>query len=108
LALAAKEGLVLYLPFDGNLEDASGNGNDGSVHGNAKWVDGKSGKAMEFDGATYVEIPDKANSGFDGVPGLTIEVWVKQSTHHDNGIVVKLTTAGQFWPCSYRHVSKIC
>jgi hypothetical protein len=56
---------------------------------------------MEFDGATYVEIPDKKNSGFDGVPGLTIEVWVKQGTHHDNGIVVKLTTAGQFWPCSY-------
>jgi hypothetical protein len=28
-------------------------------------------------------------------------VWVRQETHHDNGIVVKLTAAGVFWPCSY-------
>lgn len=101
LAFAAEEGLMLYLPFDGNTEDASGNGNHGEVKGNVSWVDGKSDKAMEFDGATYVEIPDKADSGFDGVAGLTIEIWVKQSTHHDNGIVVKLTNAGQHWPCGY-------
>jgi beta-fructofuranosidase len=37
----------------------------------------------------------------DGVSGLTIGIWVKQDTHHDNGIVVKLTTAGSAWPCSY-------
>ena len=101
LAFAAEEGLMLYMPFDGNTEDASGNGNHSEIKGKASWVDGKFEKAMEFDGATYIEIPDKKNSGFDGVPGLTIEVWVKQSAHHDNGIVVKLTTAGQFWPCSY-------
>ena len=99
---AAKEGLVLYLPFDGDIEDASGNENHGEVKkGKAKWTDGKFGKAMEFDGATHIEIPDKPDSGFDNVSGFTVEVWVKQSTHHDNGIVVKLTTAGQFWPCSY-------
>jgi hypothetical protein len=102
LAFAAKEGLVLYMPFDGNTEDASGNGNHGEVKkGKAKWTDGKFGRAMEFDGATHIEIPDKKNSGFDNVSGFTVEVWVKQSTHHNNGIVVKLTTAGQFWPCSY-------
>jgi len=99
--LAAKEGLVLYLPFDRSLMDASGNGNDGIVQGNEKWVDGKFAEAMEFDGATYVEVADKPDSGLDGTQGLTIELWVKMSEHHDNGIVVKLTTAGQPWPCSY-------
>jgi len=97
----AGSGLVLYLPFDGNTKDVSGNGNDGVLKGNEKWIDGKFGKAMEFDGATYVEVADKPNSGFDGVPGLTIELWVKINEHHDNGIVVKLTTAGVAWPCSY-------
>lgn len=100
-AFAQREGLVLYLPFDGNTEDTSGNENHGEINGKESWVDGKYGEALEFDGSTYVEIPDKPDSGFDNVPGLTIEVWVKQSTHHDNGIVVKLTSAGTDWPCSY-------
>ena len=100
-AFASAEDLVLYLPFDGGTEDASGNGNDGIVHGNANWVDGKHDQAMQFDGSTYVEVPDSPGSGFDGEAGLTIEVWVKMSTHHDNGIVVKLTSEGVFWPCSY-------
>jgi hypothetical protein len=98
---AGTNGLVLYLPFDGNANDASGNGNNGVVKGTAKWVAGQFKNAMEFDGATYIEVADKPNSGFDNVPSLTIEVWVKMAAHHDNGIVVKLTVAGQSWPCSY-------
>lgn len=99
-SFAGSSGLVLYLPFDGNVKDASGNGNDGIVKGNAKWVAGKFKQAMEFDGATYVEVPDKPNSGLDGVPAITIEVWVNMKEHHDNGIVVKLLS-NQFWPCCY-------
>lgn len=100
-AFAAGSGLVLYLPFDGDLKDHSGNENNGVIKGTEKWINGKFGKAMEFDGATYVEVPDKNNSGFDNVPGLTIEVWVKMENHHDNGIVVKLATPDAYWPCSY-------
>lgn len=101
---AAKAGLVLYLPFEdgkGDIaRDASGNGNDGKLIKGPKWVAGQSGMALEFQGNSYVEVPDKPNSGLDGVDGLTIEAWVKQSAHHDNGIVVKLTGGG-FWPNSY-------
>lgn len=93
--------LVLYLPLDGGVEDASGNGNDGIVNGNASWVDGKHGQAMQFDGSTYMEIPDSPGSGLDGVSGLTIEAWVKMSGHHDNGIVVKLISEGVHWPTVY-------
>lgn len=100
-AFAEKEGLVLYLPLDGNAEDASGRGNHGQVNGNAIWAEGMLGQALEFDGSTYVEVPDKADSGFDNVSALTVEVWVKQATHHANGIIVKLTAEGVFWPCSY-------
>jgi hypothetical protein len=100
-AFAAVEGLVLYLPFDGSIEDASGSENQAEIIGKEGWGDGKYGQAMEFDGSTYIEVPDIASGTFDGVPGLTIEVWVRQETHHDNGIVVKLTEEGVWWPCSY-------
>jgi len=54
--------LVLYLPFDegtGDIaKDGSGNGNDGVLNGKPKWVEGKYGSALEFDGKTnYVEVP---------------------------------------------------
>ena len=41
----------------GVATDSSKQGNDGEIHG-AKWVDGKFGKALEFDGANnWVEVP---------------------------------------------------
>lgn len=98
-AFAVSNGMVLYLPFDGNIKDASDNNNVGELRGKENWVEGKYDKALEFDGATHIEILDNEN-GLDNVSGLTIEVWVKQEEHHDNGIVVKLTS-GSFWPCSY-------
>jgi len=33
---------------DGDTTDVSGNGHDGKVEGNVKWVDGKFGKAVEL------------------------------------------------------------
>lgn len=78
------EHVKLYLKFDegsGNkVKDLSGNGNDGTITG-AKWVDGKFGKALEFNGAgnndakvNFVEIPDSAS--LDITDAITIEVWV--------------------------------
>lgn len=46
-------GLVAHYPFDGNANDASGNGNHGTVNGASLGTDrhGISGKAYSFDGA---------------------------------------------------------
>jgi len=41
--------LKLWLPFEGNAKDASGNGNHGAVYG-ASYVDSKFGKGLNFDG----------------------------------------------------------
>jgi hypothetical protein len=41
----------------GVAHDATGHGFDGVIHGAAKWVDGPSGKALSFDGASYVAVP---------------------------------------------------
>lgn len=100
LAFSAQEGLVLYLPFNNSIKDMSGNNFQVDLKGRDDWVAGKFGKAMMFDGATHLEIPDTKPQTFDGIPYLTIGVWVKQDTHHDNGIVVKLTS-NAYWPCSY-------
>jgi len=54
--------------------DSSQNAYDGKITG-AKWVDGKFGKALEFDGKTdNVEVPDA--KGLDAVSQMTVVCWV--------------------------------
>ena len=61
VGLSAEKSLVLYLPFDGTLNDLSDTGLKGKLKGKADFIDGKSGKALLFDGKSSVEIPhDKA------------------------------------------------
>lgn len=56
-------------------EDSSGNGYDGVITG-GNWVDGKFGKALDFDGKTdKVEVPDA--EGLDAVPQITVMCWAK-------------------------------
>jgi len=52
-----KDGLVAYYPFNGNANDESGNGNNGSITGNITWVNGKYGLAALFNGTnSFIEI----------------------------------------------------
>lgn len=73
--------LVLYLPFnDGSgsiAKDYSGKGNDGVLKNGPKWVDGKRGKALEFDGVDdYVEVGEYIP--LDNRP-FTVEAWIYRS-----------------------------
>lgn len=44
--------------FDNDIKDSSGNDNDGEIEGKPAWVDGKFGKALEFNGTSdWVQIP---------------------------------------------------
>ena len=52
VANLAEAGLVAYWPLDGNTDDVTGNGNGGILDGEAQWVEGVIGEALEFDGAT--------------------------------------------------------
>ena len=70
------DNVVLYLPFDegkGDVaRDQSQFGNDGEIR-NAKWVEGKYGSAVEFNGTdAEVRVPD--NDSFD-LTEITLEVW---------------------------------
>ena len=55
--MLATRNMKLYLPFERNANDFSGNGNNGTVYG-ATLEDGKFGKCLSFDGVDdYVSIP---------------------------------------------------
>ncbi|TAG55310.1 MAG: hypothetical protein EAZ27_07255 [Cytophagales bacterium] len=73
---ASTDNLVAYYPFDGNANDASGNGNNGSIIG-ASFSSGKSGNALKFSKAVdYVEIPNSNSMKITGT-GISIACWLK-------------------------------
>ena len=57
------DGLVAYYPFNGNANDESGNGNDGTVNGATLADDrfGNPGSAYYFDGNDYIYINDHSS-----------------------------------------------
>ncbi|MHC4118685.1 MAG: hypothetical protein ACYSWO_14390, partial [Planctomycetota bacterium] len=63
LTTVVKADLIGWWPLDEGsgttVADVSGAGHDGVfAEGDPEWVDGKSGKALKFDGANKVEVPD--------------------------------------------------
>jgi|APIni6443716594_1056825.scaffolds.fasta_scaffold03468_1 hypothetical protein len=73
-------GLVAYYPFNGNADDESGNGNNGTVNGASLASDrfNNINKAYAFDGTSnYINVPDATTIR----PGLEISItaWVKRT-----------------------------
>ena len=70
------DGLVAYYPFNGNANDESGNGNNGTVYGATLTGDrfGNSQSAYYFNGTSYITVKHTAslNTGL-----FTISAWVK-------------------------------
>lgn len=68
------EGLVAYYPFDGNVNDESGNNRHGIIFGNPLFLDGIRGKAIYLDGTSdYVRI----SNNFQLTDTFTIAAWIK-------------------------------
>src|SRR5579859_8153676 len=68
-------GLVAYYPFNGNADDASGNGNNGTVVG-AVFTNGPGdAAALMFAGnsSSYVEVPESAS--LEPANALSIAMW---------------------------------
>ena len=70
--------LVAYYPFEGNAEDASGNGNDGEIDGGSKWIKGKFGDAIELDPAAFVKlkVSDSLHGDIFKDEPFTISAWI--------------------------------
>jgi hypothetical protein len=84
------QGLVAYYPFNGNANDESGHGNNGTVNGATLTTDrfGKVNKAYSFDGSQYISVSDANN--LDLTNNFTISVWINVNTFvYLGGIVSK-------------------
>ena len=65
-------------------KDSSGNNSDGALVGNPKWVEGKFGAALQFDGVDdYV---DCGNAQMLRIPKGTMMAWIKVHTDKDSGL----------------------
>jgi len=75
---AVSAGLIAYYPFDGNANDASGNGNDGVVTGTILTNDrfGNLNSAYSFNGIDdYIKVPNSRSISISG--NYTLAAWVK-------------------------------
>ena len=76
---AADKSLVLYYSFDEEdskgAEDLSQYGNDASMNGKVKYVDGKLGSAMEFNGSGHIEADH--DDSLSLTDAHTIAYWLK-------------------------------
>jgi hypothetical protein len=79
---ALPEGLVFLMNFDEGsgdvVHDLSGYGNDGVVEGKVDWVNGKYGKAFNFDGATNITV-ENAKPLSDLTHPMSVGLWINPS-----------------------------
>jgi hypothetical protein len=74
----ALAGLWLFDEGEGETaSDSSGNGHDGTLLGDTKWVKGKFGQALEFDGSG--DLVDTLYTADDQNAAWTVMCWVKLS-----------------------------
>ena len=86
--------LVLFLPFNGNADDESGSGNNGTVNGVSLTQDrfGLNNKAYTFDGINdFISIADNPNLFSDE---LTISWWYKMSDLIGGRVVIGWVDGG--------------
>lgn len=88
--------MLVYLPMNegsgDEMADASENGRNGTLVGDAEWIDGKYGGGLELTTVAEIQIPD--DEELDGMQALTLELWVRQESHEGTGLIQK----GGNWP----------
>ncbi|MBF0103148.1 MAG: LamG domain-containing protein, partial [Desulfobacterales bacterium] len=80
------DGLVAYYPFNGNANDESGNGNNGTVNGATLTTDrnGNANSAFSFNGSGNI-ISIDSNPSLNPTSSLTLVCWVYPLMYNTNG-----------------------
>ena len=98
-------GLVAHYTFDGNADDTTGNGNDGTVIGGATLIAdrfGTANSAYEFlDTSEYVEVDDSPDLRF-GTGDFSISAWIYFDGTAHLGSFVSKASGTQFQQISIR------
>ena len=75
LVAGINDGLVVHYEFEGNANDSSGNGNNGTEYGGVEYVDGVMGKAVKLDENTYID----ADAILNKDTSFSLSVWANIS-----------------------------
>jgi hypothetical protein len=95
-------GLVGYWPFNGNANDESGNGNNGTVNGAALAVDrfGDNSKAYSFNGTSdFIEVSN--STGLNLIGEMSMSAWVHTSGYNNQNYQTILDKAESYWVWEY-------
>ena len=85
--------LILHWAFDdgagGTAVDRSGNGRNGTLEGDPKWVAGKIGGALDFAGAGERVVDADAGDYLNGLDAVTVAIWIKsREIGSDRGFII--------------------
>jgi len=83
-------GLVGYYPFNGNANDESGNGNNGTVNGATLTTDsfGNPNSAYSFNGtSSYISVTNNASLNFAANNKITVGMWFYPTAYPDVDVV---------------------
>ena len=84
-SLALDDSCVLYMPFNGNANDESGNEHHGIVTGATLTSDryGNTAAAYYFDGSSYITVEADDSVLNVGPEGFTLSFWIKPGGNQD-------------------------
>jgi hypothetical protein len=79
------DGLAAFYPLENDVLDGSGNANDGTIVDASIFVDGLEGygRAMEFDGASYVDCGN--DPSLDILGPISISLWIRLGVDDPEG-----------------------
>ncbi len=101
----AQAGLVGYWKFDGDPNDASGNGHNG-VANNATYTDGYINQCLSLNGSsTYVDFGDAKNGtgpSLGGQTDFTVAAWIKTTATSQGVIIQQRDHDGNGWYGQYQ------
>ena len=109
-AYVPTNGLVGWWPFNGNANDESGNGNNGTVNGAALTSDrfGNVGKAYSFDGTSnYIAVNLLNAINTTNVNGLTLSGWTNMTslTNQPQSIIFMVDSLDNGFNTGYDYTS---
>lgn len=85
---------VIHLTFDGNLNDSSGNGYNGSLNPAVTFESGPVGQAARFDGA---EITLAGSGAIQWENGFSLSMWLKPDMDRISGAILNMKSIDPDW-----------
>ena len=91
------DGLVAYYPFNGNANDESGNGNNGTVNGATLTTDrtGNSNSSYGFNVSGYIVVSD--SNTLDLTTSTTFSLWINNYGNVESNVLSKGATWSALW-----------